>query len=400
MTNKRSIRFRTIAALFLVFAMFMSCIPAYAASNNVKTDKVLFVTDAQGIADISTFDATRTVNTYSDYANYEDPSFDMDNVIQYRAVAFPYCESLSDEVLEAYNSGCIVYLYGSLTIQEYKAAINLNNYALDVNLYNEQGYSTEKVSQFFDSSYESNEVFNIISYGPKALLCKVAGDTLNEQQNTALTARNYLVPIEKNFSQLNRLNVRNTLIDSDFDIVTTWGPNSEFSITMDYYLYRNYDEVDPDYDYFAVKTRVWIDNDMGSTRRIQTKYELPYSTDNLIETGPDSQSNIGSLSVSVGYGESGPDASIGYSLDLSDSRPTIERTEDYTNDTVEWTMTPRTLFPLSIDGTSLTCCATWASRGTSLAAIDLFYNGIVSIGPSEQYPTTPGYTEVPIRYYY
>lgn len=398
MKHKNMKTTKLFAVLFLTLTMIMNCIPVYASTNEGKLDKVLFITDSQGISDILLYNTSQNGSIYSDWANYEDLNFDMNDVIRYRAVAFPYCENLREEILEAYQNDCIVYIYGIITIQEYKSAINLNEYSLDVNLYNEQGYCMEKVTQYFESTYETDEYFNIISYSSNALLCKVLGDTLDP--NSQLTAYNYLVPIEKNFSQMGRLNARNTLIDSNFNLVTTWGSNSEFSVSMDYYLYRNYNEIDPDYDYFAIKTRVWVDNDTGRTTSVRTKYELPFDSDNLIETGPDSHSNIGSLSVSVSYGNSGPDASIGYSIDLSDSRPTIDRTEDFTNDIVEWEMRPRSLLPLSIDGTSLICCATWASYGSSLAAIDLFYSGVVNIGPSEQYPTTAGYTKIPIRYHY
>ena len=152
------------------------------------------------------------------------------------------------------------------------------------------------------------------------------------------------------------------------------------------------------YDYFGVKTRVWVTNDLGLVNGIQTKYELPYSSDHLLETGPDSQSNVGSLSVDVGFGSDGPSGSIGYSVDLSDTRPSIERAEDYTNDIVEWEMTPRFPFPIYLDGDSLYCCATWASKGTSLAGIDLYYNGSVNAGIA--YPETDGYTKYSVRFNY
>lgn len=77
----------------------------------------------------------------------------------------------------------------------------------------------------------------------------------------------------------------------------------------------------------------------------------------------------------------------------------IERTENYTDDTVEWVLTPRTWFPKSIDDAQLVCVASWASTG-KYAGINVSYQGVVNIGPNSQYPTSAGYTEIPVRFSY
>ena len=118
---------------------------------------------------------------------------------------------------------------------------------------------------------------------------------------------------------------------------------------------------------------------MGEVTGIYTKYELPYSSDNLLETGPQSQSRIQTLNVSIGFGAGGSNGRIEYSMDLSEFYPTINRTADYTNDIVEWEMVNRTLFPLNINNATLDCLASWASVG-HLAAIDVYYKGRVNVG--------------------
>ena len=170
--------FRTFALLLLSSLMIFGCMldaSAYAAPSNARADKLLFVTDKQGISELSAFNEAGPVSAYVDYANYEAPDFDAKDIAAYRAVAFPCCEDLREEIRTAYNSGCIVYLYGELTIQDYKAATGLEAYALDVNLYSEQEDNREKVSQFFDSVYEENEVFHVISYSPMRCCVKSPG---------------------------------------------------------------------------------------------------------------------------------------------------------------------------------------------------------------------------------
>ena len=71
---------------------------------------------------------------------------------------------------------------------------------------------------------------------------------------------------------------------------------------MDYTLYQNDSDRDPDYDYFGIKTKIWVDNSSGDVSRLRTKYVLPYPSDNLLETGPASKSNAGQISISIGYG--------------------------------------------------------------------------------------------------
>ena len=63
-------------------------------------------------------------------------------------------------------------------------------------------------------------------------------------------------------------------------------------------------------------------------------------------------------------------------------------------------MQPRTFFPIPLDGERLTCAATWASWGTHIAAIDIYFDGTVEFGANGQYQLTPGYERYPLRFEY
>lgn len=310
----------------------------------------------------------------------------------YKAIALPIVnEQLMSLARAAYNQGILVYLYGELTICDYKEYLSIEDFTLSTNILDSNETICRIVEQGFDADFENTEIYNVICYSNNALLCKFG--------NTPKLV-NYLIASLNNCAETNLgVQTRATIVQSEFDFTTYWGTNNQFSSHLDYTLYREIDETDPTYDYFAIKTRTWVTGGSAKVTGIMTKYELPYSSDNLLETGPASQSNIGSLSVSIGFGDGSVNGSIGYSIDLSDQRPNIERTEDYSADTVSWVLTPRTWFPKSINNASLVCVASWAST-SKYAAIDVYYQGVVNVGPNYQYPTSAGYTKIPVRFSY
>ena len=209
------------------------------------------------------------------------------------------------------------------------------------------------------------------------MLCKIAGNT--RKSNSPRTACHYLFPIEKNFLQTVNQETEAVSTDSAFDIVTIWGVNSEFSASVDYRLYRNCDEEDPVYNYFSIEASIQIDPASGHTESVRMRCELPHSSDNLTKIWPDSQSG-----------------------DAVDCR------EDYTNDTAAWERTRRSFSPFSAGEALLTCGASWAAQESlegsveeSLeTGIDLYYDGTVNMGPFGQYPSTAGFAEIPIRFYF
>lgn len=389
----------------IVLAIVFTVVPTSAASFDSQAGKILFVTDATEYSRMISADVLPYDDVMTDVATLNN--IDVNMVSNYEAVVLPFGEETNVIARTAYENGSVVYLYGELSIQDYKKSVGVENYALTVPIYKTDGTIGEVV-QFFDATYEENEIFNVISYSDYALLCKISQEipddlvaVYEQQESISESVDNiYLTAVENNFSALKSRAMARTVVDSDFDITNYFGPDNAFSVHLDYTLHQNDSDRDPDYDYFGIKTRIWVDNNSGMVSRLQTKYELPYSSDNLLETGPTSQSNVGELTVEVGYGESGPSGSISYSIDLSDTNPTIHRTVDYTNDIVEWEMTPRTILPIYLDGDNFDCCATWASSGSSFAAVDVFYAGRVNVGPDGIHPVDSGYDKVQVRFRY
>lgn len=393
-----------VLVCLIVLAIVSTSVQIFATSLNSHTERILFITDDTECNRMKSVEAFHSNDVIADVLTRE--AVDADMLSSYGAVILPYGEENNTVARAAYENGSVVYLYGELTIKDYKDSVGVDEYALTMPIYKESG-TREEIVQFFDTDYEENEIFNVISYSQHALLCKISQElpenlATYEQQNVDENSDEniYLTAAEKNFLALKRRTTARAVVDSDFDITSYFGPNNEYSVHMDYTLYQNDSDRDPDYDYFGIKTKIWVDNSSGDVSRLRTKYVLPYPSDNLLETGPASKSNAGQISISIGYGENGPSGSISYSMDLSDSSPNISRDEDYTNDVVEWSVTPRSLLPKHLNNQNFSSCATWASKGGSLAAIDVSYAGRVNVGPDGVHGLDSGYNEVPIRFYY
>ena len=336
-------------------------------SAGISEDKYIFPENLYVICLADELTSYTDLSTYSAIALYRDS------------------EIKQSLVKEAYSKNTIVYLYGDLTISEYKSYFSIADYSIDVKVAN----SSQTLTQSFSESYEETEAFQVISYGTQPLLCKISSDC---------TFFSVFKAVTQNFLKLTAPATRSTIVKSEFDFVTYFA-NNTCSVHMDYTLYRNYDEIDSSYDYFAIKTRVWAET-AQSLEELRTKYILPFDSDNFLETGPASQNNIGTLNVSIGFGNSGLSGTIGYSINLSDSRPNIVRTEDLTNDVVEWTMDKRWFLPPSLNSATLDCAETWASTGNT-AVINVFYRATASIKrPNVTQSETSEYTCVQVRFSY
>ncbi len=150
----------------------------------------------------------------------------------------------------------------------------------------------------------------------------------------------------------------------------------------------------------GIKTNTWATDPTGdrTIKQVEAKYSLSKTSDELMECGPDTDTNIGTLEVAIGYGD-GASGEISYQMDLSNSKPNITKTADFTYDTVQWIMTPRSFLPKSLSNAVSTCSATWASTGKS-AQINIDFQAVVSYGTNNQYSYYSGYYNVHIVYNY
>lgn len=396
--SKKTINLKLLTAFIcfiMIFALAIIPLTTLMANADTKINKVLFVVEEETAAK----ELKENITNFNCSEEYYDidilDNIDNKRLVSYAAIALP-SNIQTDYDININSTRC--YIYGELTISDYKSLTGLNEFALDIDIESIGENKSSTIKQYFDKEYEETQVFNIIGFGTSALLCSLGDDIDTKYMNCV-----YLYNILDDCVKFLAPKTRSTIIESKFEFTTAMfgGVKGGGVAHMDYTLYRNYDEESTVYDYFAIKTRTWLTSEDGKKTEINTKYVLPNKSDNLLETGPASVNNAGSLSVSVGFGTSGVSGSIGFSVDLSNVSPNIKRTEDYTNDTVEWAMTQRTWFPKYLNGVSLECAATWASLASNhVAAIDVYFGGRINIGPNYQYPVKSESKQVPIRFSY
>jgi len=389
------------------------------AATADSVDIVLFFVDTQEEYDEIAYWRSMGAETgYNLYNNklFKVRPFDEFNQIDlsaYRAIALPFSNNLSVNVVaivrQLFDNGTIIYLYGDLTIQEYKHITGLEMFALDVDITNLNDFSVGQTIQSFDGAFKENEIFNIIGFSEQALLCKIYDETIS--------AFTFLFNIAKNFEQLLSADqggfqpFNATIVRSGFNFTSSWTAfgSSVHTVRMDYTLYQNLNEYDPNFYYFGISTNTWVTSSQSGvfTADIRTRFTLPNNEGHFLDSGPASQANIGSLGVSVGFGSSGPSASIGFSVNLSDIRPTIDRDEQFHQGWIDWRMTRRTLLPINLGTERLRCVATWASPNNA-ASIDVRFRGGVGrrvhtgvgivIGFEYDQLSLSGYTTIPIRF--
>lgn len=220
--------------------------------------------------------------------------------------------------------------------------------------------------------------------------------------NEVQTLDGYLQNIYEHCLPLLRPQTRITILESKFDFNVGIGGISGGNtaiIHMDYTLYRNYEEEDDVYDYFAILSKVWVSVNIpkrDDASELKEKFELPNKDDNLLETGPGTKKRESSFSVGIGFGAD-VTGSLGYTVDLG-ANPNITRTENFSEDTVEWYMSKGGVS--SLHNIVFQNSATWASKQSKKKAeIDISLGGYIQIMDG-RFGQNRDYETIPVRFSY
>lgn len=296
---------------------------------------------------------------------------------QYDAFAVPLVyidQETENKIKDFIKSGKLVYIYGdSVNI---KTAENIfgeeirptdqsteqkvkkpnamkvcNNYQVIGLQMNDKKYIYFGSIQLVDSSLDITKFTDSII------------DNLNSQHLKDIKAFSFL--------KKNVVEASGTRIDSDLNnSCSTWvGGTKICQLNGDYYLWREYDEIDPDYDYFSIQSNMELYAYNGASNSdLYIWHDLPYSSDEIEDWSPDSSSSGSSWTVGLPW-------SISWSFSTGDSvNVTVDGSQTYDN--VEWYVTfPwwQLHLPSPIrfkPGTA------WLSTGTC-AAIDIQTSGLV-----------------------
>lgn len=397
-TNRKTLvtLFAFAMSIILVLACLCMGLSFVHASAATKQNKVLFIVEDDVNFSALTEDMSENGMDESLYALMHLSDATESNLNTYAAVALPANEAGTQKASYIDIQETRVYLYGNVTISAYKAATGLGEFSVEIPLHDPSGNRTSTAVQFFDEAYEQTEIFYAICSGEHALLGTISGE-----EPTLFV---YFSLILDNYKIFFLPHTRATIMESKFDFTTAVFGGSEINeiVHLDYTLYKNNDEVDPNYDYFGVTTKTWITCNTGDVTEINTSYRLPNEDDNLLASGPASQSLAGNFNLSIGFGTSGASGSIGIPINVSSVQPTIKQTINLENNEIVWKMTQRWFLPKPLNGISLNCGATWADdeNGEKTAVIFINFSGKVNTGfwQSIQHKSNIGHAYITFQY--
>ncbi|HAN21546.1 MAG: hypothetical protein A2Y15_09650 [Clostridiales bacterium GWF2_36_10] len=367
-------------------------------ANDQKIQKLLFVMQQESdleniksseIIDISSFDYVvfKTIKKYS-----------KSDLNSYQAIAIPYSEANENinTLSLLYQSGVRIYIYGAFTMADYKKALKLDKFGITVPIFNTDEIKIGTAFQYFDEQQENNVITNVICLNNSG---QGSINNIEPSDKGYIEPYQFFVAINDDIKKLGFLQefrtMDLTIVKSEFNFHTYYR-NSYVCTHVDYTLYQNQNETDPTYDYFAVTTNSWVSSTAYYiVDSVCMTHSLNWEEDELTDHGPESETNCGTVSISVDVGG----VSLGYSIDLSDASPDIECNEDYTNDSVFWDFNRRLLFPPNLVNQVFKTTTSWASTGT-YAGTNLTYQSTVVFGQHLDQEETQPPAVIQVRYDY
>jgi hypothetical protein len=347
------------------------------------------------VADMDNFDRSIIVEHEGSYDVMDGRNIDYSSITAYSAYVVAGRLASTDAKLcaklrNAYNRfNSRVYLHGDITITDYKQTLAINKFGAYTDIYDDSGITLDKVYISFSEEQENTFVENIISssgsQSDQYLIASVTSDNGRSQEvnNIVIILDDYLrtqiIPMA-------------TIVKSGYNFRSYY--NTDNYINMDYLLYKDNDETDPTYDYFAVKTNLCTENDsVCDTESIDAKHCLPFSSDEMIDYGPGDITRAGSVSVNLDLGGIN---GLSYSFEVGGG-PTINATYSAANDYCTWDIVRYWFLGDSLENNLFCLGSSWASTGT-YAGTNIDFRAEFKAGPGYVFYTPWKYVQ--IRYNY
>jgi hypothetical protein len=362
-----------ILILFLLFALLLSSFVVDVKTNIIHTDTIpkdilLIVEDPNEPKILEVLETYPDISC--DIATSEDIT--IKEIENYYEIAVPYGlvdNRIKSILRKAYSENKKIYLYGELTINDYKEVLDLGEFGKHVDIYNtEQKKLDKKVFLSFDEEYQKVEKHNVVALS-------------KDEEVSGLLAS---VPILDNKSVLIKAVLDDVIPHSSiatsgaecerkgFD-VKTYAINGSYA-ALDWLLYQDTNETSLDYDYFAIKTQTklvpWYVGEHGT--RIDVNHKEYRSSDEIVDAQPqDTESRISfDVNLNLKSNESS------YELEMS-SRPDIDLTISLSSDYAKWVCDGAYL-----EGDTFVPSSSWASvasyekAGRKLELKGYFYDNI------------------------
>ena len=351
--------------IVILLILGISAFGLHINAQNTMTDEsnkdLLIIVEENAIYDLSLVDIDVTIS----YDIVEVQDILLCNMDDYREVAAPYSMNnfLSQILIEQYNENKKIYLYGEFTIAQFCQVLDLDMYSVEMPI--KQNNDIDTVTMSFRDEYVENEIQNVVALQKNTsdgMLATIPKNEFNEYDlNLFIKA---IVDDVKEETILPRA----TIVSNNYNI-KVYDSHQNYAI-LDWILYQ---EVENDNnttsDYFAIRTNVMLKSTGYNETDIFVNMELPFSTDNYIDSSPGDSTRTTTFNVGLNFGDSiSGGASWSFTMD---NAPTIDRSVDTEADRVEWSCEE---FFYTLDGEVFSPGMSWSSRGT-YAAVDLEFQG-------------------------
>ena len=359
---------KTVALLLFIVLSAMSLISisliTVSAYNETVDTRLLVILGDE--TDISTLPLQENViyKKYSDMSTYNN-----------QHIAYAVSNSIASDstvnqmIRDAYERDALIYIYGNLTIAEFKNIMGIDDFGISTNVYDENGITERKAFMHFDEEQELNKLEQIISFSRSEYKQKliVTAPHANETDLIAIISDHFC-----------SRKSRTTLIYNSFDhrtypLIGNAGsaPLTTCYLSMDYYLYTVENETIEDYDYYALRVNVnpVYDNPSSwgklSCTELGVRLVLPKANDHFYEYGPSSSNSANNINVNLSFGSTGISGGIGFTFSPGTS-PDLSSSYNSANRTVSWEVTRR-LFGSDLNDAMYPFGATWASYGNDVS---------------------------------
>lgn len=344
-----------MVVMVLVLASIFTMMPVMACNSEHSVDKdLLYVVSAQeDIANIRENDKTSAISDVADFVTTDN--FTLNTLNSYSAVALPAEWAQNLDLSSSYKNGVRIYLYGSLSVSDYTTVIKSDLEATRIVTDIGDDPTKKQVTQTIEDNDTRYAVigWSNSSVADKGLLCKF------DAASNEIAPYWYYVAVLDNYRK--SLNVEPSsieLIDQKTDYIT-WYNDMNSSTHLDWYLSQDMGERDTQIDYYGITTNVWATTDASGSEisNVGIIHEAVFSSDEFYDCSPESTSSLTASSISVDLASGTLSASINLS-----SKPHVTRDTDFTNDIVQWDFTPRTAFPIKLDGDVFKAITVWSTN--------------------------------------
>lgn len=264
------------------------------------------------------------------------------------------------------SSKARIYIYGDITIKHFNDILGISEYSVSIPMYDGDKQLDKKGTLYFGDEQVNNKLMQIIclSKNDKYQSLTVTGEKMNIKEMQDFIINHY------NETFVNPY-LRASIVKSNYaHKVLALGSN--VYLNVDYILYKDNEESDSQYDYFALRTNVTAVNNQNVTAAdcdlIEVKHQLQYSSDHVTDYAPRDVSRATSVSVGLSYGPS-LSANIGISFGVGGG-PTIDSTYNTAQSLTTWKVKRYWFFGGTFSNEMVSFGTSWASTGR-LAAINV-----------------------------